>query len=132
MTARNFPKDRRRLQRLRLNIMVHYRVDQPLHIKVMVGDKEIEAKMLDVNVGGMGLLTDFDIPIHSLLRISFSFFRMNKSGEISLYGPLEVTGQVRNNILQENHQHRLGIRFDKMAKQDQGHLGKFVQMTLNP
>ncbi|MBU0548983.1 MAG: PilZ domain-containing protein [Candidatus Omnitrophica bacterium] len=132
MISRYNPKDRRRLQRLKLNIAVHYRVNEPLHIKVMVGDKEIEARMLDINIGGMGLLTDFNIPAYSLLLLKFSFFRTNKLGLVKPYGPIEATGVVRYNILLEHDQYRLGIRFDKINKEDEEELHKFVKMSLNP
>lgn len=130
MPARYSAKDRRRFQRLELNITVYYRVKEPLNIKVMVGDKEIEATMLDLSVGGIGILTKFDIPARTILLIKFTLAKMNKQGQISFYGPMDIDGEVRYNILEDKNQHRLGIRFIKIDKLDQVEIAKFVKMTL--
>ncbi len=132
MSIRFSPKDRRRFQRLELNIAVFYRVHEPPQIKIMVGEQEIEATMINVSVGGMAMLTRYNIPIFSILLIKFGLFKMDKQGRIIPYGDVRVTGEVRNNILRDNSQYRLGIRFDKMERQHKVELGKFVQMALYP
>ncbi len=46
--------DRRRFQRLDLNIIFLYRVNEPVFVRMQVGDKDIEATMINLSEGGMG------------------------------------------------------------------------------
>ena len=132
MSARYSIQDRRRFQRLELNITVYYQIKEPLNIKVMFGDKEIEAMMLNISAGGMGMLTKFNIPARSTLLIKITLAKMDKQGKVSFYGPMEVVGEVKYNVLEEDKQYRLGIRFIKVERQDQVEITNFVKMTLNP
>jgi len=130
MSARYSIQDRRRFQRLELNITVYYRIKEPLNIKVMFGDKEIEAMMLNISAGGMGMLTKFNIPARSTLLIKITLAKMDKQGKVSFYGPMEVVGEVKYNVLEEDKQYRLGIRFIKVERQDQVEITNFIKMTL--
>ncbi len=132
MSARYSIQDRRRFQRLELNITVYYQIKEPLNIKVMFGDKEIEAMMLNISAGGMGMLTKFNIPARSTLLIKITLAKMDKQGKVSFYGPMEVVGEVKYNVLEEDKQYRLGIRFIKVERQDQVEITNFIKMTLNP
>ncbi len=132
MSARYSIQDRRRFQRLELNITVYYQIKEPLSIKVMFGDKEIEAMMLNISAGGMGMLTKFNIPARSTLLIKITLAKMDKQGKVSFYGPMEVVGEVKYNVLEEDKQYRLGIRFIKVERQDQVEITNFIKMTLNP
>lgn len=100
-----------------------------MDVKVMVGDKEIEATMLDISANGIGLLTGFDIPAYTILSLKFTLEKMNKAGEVSFYGPMEITGEVRYNVLQDKSLHHLGIYFKKIDKDDQCEITNFVKMT---
>ncbi|MBU3958464.1 MAG: PilZ domain-containing protein [Candidatus Omnitrophica bacterium] len=132
MSRRYSAKDRRRFQRLELDITVYYQVSEPLNIRVMVGDKEVEATMLDISAGGMGLLTDFDIPARSILLIKFTLAKMDKQGQVNFYGPVNIRGEVRYNVLEDKNRYRLGIRFVKIDRLEQTKITDFVKMTLNP
>ncbi len=98
----------------------------------MFGDKEIEAMMLNISAGGMGMLTKFNIPARSTLLIKITLAKMDKQGKVSFYGPMEVVGEVKYNVLEEDKQYRLGIRFIKVERQDQVEITNFIKMTLNP
>lgn len=102
--------DRRRFQRLCLNIIVRYKVDGPMQVRLRYGDKEYDATTLDVSEGGMAFLTNLDIPAMSMLLVRFTLTRIDRSGTISYLGPVEFSAQVRSNIPWDQG-HRLGISF---------------------
>jgi len=124
--------DRRRFQRLSMNLCVLYRVVRPVDLRVKFGDREIEADMVDISAGGMSLVTENNIPATSVLHLKFSLFKIDKnSGSAVFYRPYEIKGHVRSNIKMENG-HRLGIcfiRHDGEVSQDMHEIAKTV--TLN-
>ncbi len=50
--------EKRKYPRLQVNITVIYEVSQPLAVKILVGNKEIEAKALDISENGMRLIKE--------------------------------------------------------------------------
>jgi c-di-GMP-binding flagellar brake protein YcgR len=120
--------DRRRFQRLRMNLSVIYRVDQPVTVRMMIGEKEIEATTMDLSEGGMGLLTEYNIPVRTSLFIKFSLFKVNSDGKVNFYGPVVIGGDVRSNVLSEK-KYRLGICFSRIDPQDKTEMKSFLNMT---
>ncbi len=119
--------DRRRYQRLDLSIIVLYRIDEPVEVRMQLGDKEIEATMLNLSEGGIGLLTNYNIPLWSVLSIKFTLSRMNKHGEVFFQGPMEITGEVRSNVMLKEGEHRLGICFTGVDQKDKVEIVKFIK-----
>ena len=119
--------DRRRYERLDLDLKVVYRVSGPPIVRLNIGDKEIEATMLNLSLGGMALATEYGIPVWTLLDIKFSLSRMDKEGEVSIYKPMEITGEVRSSILLEDKEYRLGICFTGINDKDKLDLADFIK-----
>ncbi|MDD2702422.1 MAG: PilZ domain-containing protein [Candidatus Omnitrophica bacterium] len=120
--------DRRRFQRWRMNLSVIYRVDQPVTVRLMIGDKEVEATTLDLSEGGMALLTDYNIPVGTSLFIKFTLFKVNSDGKVNFYGPIMIGGEVRSNIPSDK-KYRLGICFSQMDPQDKTEMAGFLNRT---
>ena len=121
--------DRRRFQRLRLNLSVNYRVDAPVHVRIKFGDQEIEATTLNLSEGGMAILTSYDIPVVSSLILKFSLFKVNNNGQVDFYNPVEINGQVRSNMSCENKQYRLGLCFVRTESEQNSRIGAFVKLA---
>jgi c-di-GMP-binding flagellar brake protein YcgR len=119
-------RDRRRFQRLDLNITVFYRVHEPLVVRLLIGDREVEATILNISEGGIALLTEYDIAVDTILFIKFNLSTMAEDGSISLYGPLQITGEVCSNVFLDNR-HRLGIRFTEIQDKDKACIADFVK-----
>ncbi len=113
-----------------LNIIVLYRIDEPIEVRMQVGNKEIEATMLNLSAGGMALLTDHNIPVWTTLAIKFTLSKMDKQGEVIFYGPMEIIGEVRSNVLVSQNEYRLGIRFTQINLEDKTEIVNFVKMAL--
>jgi len=122
--------DRRRFQRLDVDITVCYRVDLPLSVRVMVGNQDVDGTMLNLSSGGIALVTRYNIPGGTLLLIKFTLASLNKQGEVSLYGPIEVRGEVRSSTPWESINYRLGISFTEIEQKNKVEIARFVQMAM--
>jgi c-di-GMP-binding flagellar brake protein YcgR len=122
--------DRRRFQRLDLNVIVMYSVAEPLTIRATVGDREIEATMLNLSLGGMALLTEYNLPLWTLLDIRFTLTRITKEGTVGMYGPMRIRGEVRSNIPLEEKEYRLGISFIRIEDRDKVELTEFLKTII--
>ncbi|MBM3245052.1 MAG: PilZ domain-containing protein [Candidatus Omnitrophica bacterium] len=121
--------ERRKFSRLRLRLAVVYQVNKPLTLRMQVGDKEILATALDLSEGGMAISSKIDIPNETDLLIKFTLFKVDNTGHVSFYGPMEIIGQVRYNTVVEDGVHRLGINFIKIDEKDQKEIVNFIKMT---
>jgi hypothetical protein len=115
MIAEFLGKEKRAHKRLRMNCTVSYRMNEPLTARFMVGSNDIKAEMVDISKGGMALVTNYDIPVSTVLSMRFTLLKIKE--ELSTFsGPMEITGQVKSNLPLEGHGHRLGICFSAMKK----------------
>jgi c-di-GMP-binding flagellar brake protein YcgR len=108
-------QERRGNKRLRMNCTIIYRVNEPVSTRFIMHGKDVEARMLNVSQGGMAMVTNYDIPVATVLSMRFTLLKVDKE-IINFSGPLQVTGEVRSNILAEKDEHRLGICFTKVKR----------------
>jgi c-di-GMP-binding flagellar brake protein YcgR len=90
-------------------------VNEPVSTRFIMQGKDVEARMLDVSQGGMAMVTNYDIPVATVLSMRFTLLKVDKE-IINFSGPLQVTGEVRSNIPLEKDEHRLGINFTKIRR----------------
>jgi c-di-GMP-binding flagellar brake protein YcgR len=125
----NLNSDRRRFQRLKFNLSVNYRVDEPWYVRLKFKGQEIEATAINLSEGGLAILTGYDIPVASLLVLKFSLFKLDRSGEVCFYDPIEISGQVRSNMVYEKNKFRLGLCFVKAQSPVDSRIGAFVKLA---
>jgi c-di-GMP-binding flagellar brake protein YcgR len=123
-------RDRRRFQRLKVNLDVCFRVESPIALRGMLGDRRIEAILLDIGQGGMALLSPHNIPPEAELVLEFSLFKTDRMGLVSFSDPIEISGEVRSSILIENGQYRLGISFKALRCGQGNEITDFVAASL--
>lgn len=123
-------KERREFKRLKINITIVYRVNKPSHIKVLVGEEEVEAVTLDLSQGGMSILTKYDIPVLAILSIEFMIYNIDGLNKFRFYKSIKVIGEVRTNIPGENNDYRVGIIFTKIDQEDKLEIANFVQRRI--
>jgi len=119
--------DRRKFQRLRCNVSVWYRVEGPWDVRDKFEDKEIEATTLDISEGGMGILSEHNIPKHAILSLTFVLFKRNDSGELVAHQPVLVKGKVCYSLLSEENKYHLGICFTEVITRHQSEISEFVK-----
>ncbi len=124
-----FGPERRSFSRLRLRLAVVYQVNKPLTLRMQIGDKEILATALDLSEGGVAISTNFDIPAQTNLLIKFTLFKVDPNGHVNFYGPMEIIGEVRSNVLAEDQMRRLGICFTNIDDKDKKEIINFVKLT---
>ncbi|MDD5348374.1 MAG: PilZ domain-containing protein [Candidatus Omnitrophica bacterium] len=121
--------DRRRYQRLALNVSVHYRVKNPWYVRIQYGDHVTEAVTLNLSEGGMALLTTQGIPAHTSLDISFTLFKVDRHGEVNFFTPVEIEGEVRSTAIHDSDQYRLSICFVKKNSQTKNRITDFIKLA---
>ena len=122
--------DRRKFNRLKVSFIVIYRVHKPLEVIMIVGNKEINAIMLDLSEGGMALSTNYNIPLATIILIKFTLINPYAIGDERIC-TLEMTGEVRNNVLAGKNDYRLGICFTDITKENRQIIAHFVKTTAN-
>ena len=84
--------------------------------------------MSDLSESGMAILTNFDIPISTVLQIKFTLINTNARDEKRIRS-IEMSGEVRNNTITDKKIHRLGIKFQHINDADKEAISAFVKST---
>jgi c-di-GMP-binding flagellar brake protein YcgR len=122
--------DRRKFKRLKVSFIVFYKVDSPLHVRMLIGDREVNAIMLDLSESGMAILTNYKMPESALLSIKFILVN-EKTISKERVKSMAIKGLVRYSVLAEKRAYRLGIYFTDITEDDREAIANFVRMTLN-
>jgi c-di-GMP-binding flagellar brake protein YcgR len=122
--------DRRRFQRLRVNLSVFYKVESPEYVRSLTQDMEIEATTLDISKGGMSFLTKYAIPAWSMLSIKVYLFKTDNEGIVSFSDPVEISAEVRSSISVADGEYRLGVCFKDSAIKDRAGISDFIASSL--
>ena len=127
MADKTFGREQRRFKRVRVNLSVIYRLSRPATIRLLIGNKEVRATMLDLSEGGIAVLTNYDIPESAGLLIKFTLFKV-ENNDVSFYGPMEIEGEVRYNMPLGGSEYRLGIVFKNIPREDKAEITNFVSL----
>ncbi|MCM8800402.1 MAG: PilZ domain-containing protein [Candidatus Omnitrophica bacterium] len=122
--------ERRRSKRVRVNLTVIYRVNEPLAMRLVVGDKEIKGNILDLSEEGMAILTNYHLEPKTTVLLRFTLFKVEKE-DVGFYGPMEIVGEVRYSIPFGEGEYRIGIYFLKIEPEDKKEIGDFVRETIS-
>jgi c-di-GMP-binding flagellar brake protein YcgR len=119
--------EQRKFKRIKINLSVIFRLARPAAIRLLVGNKEVRATMLDLSEGGLSVLTNYDIPKSTALFIKFTLFKV-ENDDVSFYGPMEIIGEVRYNMPLGGNEYRLGIYYKKIKNQDKVEIVNFLKI----
>jgi len=120
--------DRRKFKRLQVSFIVFYKVDSPLHVRMLIGEREVNAIMLDLSESGMGILTNYKMPESTLLSIKFILVNERTISKERVRS-MEIKGQVRYSALAEKGAYRIGIHFTDISEDDRDAIAYFVKMA---
>jgi c-di-GMP-binding flagellar brake protein YcgR len=123
--------DRRKFQRLSVNISISYTVESPLEVSGLYQGKEIEATMLSICEGGIGLLSKYNIPAWSTIVIRFSLFRTDRQGFITFSDPIEMICDVRYSVIMGDGQYRMGVVFRGVKDAAKSEITTFMESALH-
>jgi len=131
MTNEQYPgEEKRRFKRARVSMTVVYRANQPLSARMLTADKEVQATIVDLSEGGMAILTNYAVQADTVLMMRFTLFRVDKE-DVSFYGPVSITGEVRYNTMIDKDLYRVGISFTEISQEDQRQIVDFVKTALD-
>ena len=123
-------EEKRKFKRARVRLTVVYRTNQPLSMRLLTADKEVQATIIDLSEGGMAILTNYAVPASTVLLMRFTLFRGDKE-DVSFYGPVAITGEVRYSTVVDKDLYRLGISFTEIAEEDKRQITEFVKTSLD-
>ena len=121
--------ERRQFLRVEVEFFVTYKVDRPVEVHAWISNKEINALMLDLSEAGMAIVTNFDIPMTTVLSLKFTLIDLHADQEKQVK-LINMTGEVCNSTLVENDEHRLGISFTEISEEDKSAIADFVKMAM--
>lgn len=132
MYNRKWGHDRRRFQRLKLNLVVWHKILFPEYVREMLGAAEQEAMTTDISPFGMAFMSRYNIPIFTDLGLKFIIFDSQNGSFSNLTIPLEVNAKVRSCLSYENNEYRVGVSFSNILLEQQQKLMKFARESLRP
>ena len=127
MISRYLGPERRRAKRIRATFIVIYRVGSPLQVRLVVGNIDINAIMLNLSEGGMAILTNYDIPVSTALSMKFILINENAVLDKERVRPMQINAEVRYNIAGERDERRLGVCFTKISETDRHAIVNFMR-----
>ncbi len=114
-----------------MGLTVTYRKSEPPEVRIQTLEGEAQAHMLDISEGGLSIVTERSIPAATVLWVRFTLTRPEKKG-IGYYGVVEVMGEVRHSVVNEQGQYRLGIAFVKIDEECKRQIASFIGMLEDP
>lgn len=123
-------QERRKHKRLKVDFTLIYNVGEPITLRLFIGwDLQIDALMIDLSEAGLAILSNYDIPIATVLNIKFTLINSSVEPEKRVRS-MEITGKVCSNMQTESGEYRLGIIFQNIKEEDRIAIHDFIVMTL--
>ena len=122
-------EERRKFKRVKASCIVMYRVSSPLSVRIMVGEREVNAIMLDISEGGAAILTNYNIPASTLLEERFILFNDKAIGDDNRLRSIETRGEARYSFLNQERCYRLGICFTDLSQNNRSFITNFVNQS---
>jgi c-di-GMP-binding flagellar brake protein YcgR len=122
--------ERRKFKRIKVNFTAIFRIDKPIYVRMLVGNREVDGVLLDLSEGGLCILTTFNIPVATVLLIKFVLIDA-QDGKEEHIAKMDVVGEVRYNILFAKQEHRLGVGFTQISDKDRKTIAEFVETSMS-
>ncbi len=118
--------DRRKFQRLSVNLSVWYKVDSPSYLRGIFGEDYTEATTLDISGRGMAFISRKTIPAWTTLHIKFVLLKVDNDGSITFTEPMQVSAEVRSSSMMDVNEYRIGVAFRAIRTEDQSEIQSFM------
>lgn len=123
----NDGQNRRQSARMDAAFSLSYSIEKPYDLRIKLGlADEASALMQDLSDLGMAIITQYDIPVGTQLRLKFNLMNLRLTGEKRLRRMEFIADAVSNVVLPDNS-HRIGIRFDNISEEDKAAIRDFVK-----
>jgi len=121
--------ERRQFKRVIASFSVVCKVHAPLAMSMNIGGKDVDAIALDVSEGGVAVLSNYDIPVGSIVMLKFIMFNEAAKIRAERSRMIEIQGEARYSVLTKEKSYRLGIRFMNISSEDRSFIAKFIETS---
>ncbi|MBM3254976.1 MAG: PilZ domain-containing protein [Candidatus Omnitrophica bacterium] len=120
-------EERRRFQRVNVSFIVVYKVNQPVQVSMMLGNKEVHAIMSNLSINGMSILTNYNLPAATIISSKFILLNEKAPKIMDRVKAIEVKGEVRYSRFIKELAYQLGIHFTDITDSDRSFIGEFIK-----
>jgi len=120
-------KEKRKHKRVPVFFAMLYAVKLPMAVRIHVGGLERPAVAQDIGEGGLALLTNFEIPIDSLLVVKFTLANQAASSIQERTRSFELDSQVCYCLPAESGSFRLGVNFVNIAPLESLFISNYIK-----
>lgn len=121
-------KEKRKAKRVKVGLIIFYKVNSPVEVRMMVGKADVDAIMLDLSESGMAILAGYNLPKDATITAKFVLVNENAASEEFKVRAIEIKGGVRYAAKVKEDAFRLGIQFTDMTGADLAFVREFVKM----
>ena len=121
-------ENKRATKRIEDSFLVQYSVRAPIAVHVRVGNKPLDAVATDISEGGMGILTNLEIPANTCLGLHFNISNDAAIVQDDEFRTFDVEGDVRYALVEGNG-FRLGMCFRQIEESDRSFIEHYIQTT---
>ncbi|HNW40022.1 MAG TPA: PilZ domain-containing protein [Candidatus Omnitrophota bacterium] len=120
-------QEKRQHKRVPVAFAMLYMVKLPIAVRLYMGGRERSAVAQDIGEGGLALLTNFEIPVDSLLLVKFTITNeaiMNKQERTQSF---ELDAQVCYCRPGEDGSYRLGVSFINIVPTERLFIANYIR-----
>jgi hypothetical protein len=122
--------ERRKFKRIKVSFVVFYKVNYPLTVRMLVGNKEINAVALNLCEDGIAILTNYKIPAFTIVTVKFIIVNDTAVRNEDRFRSMKIEGEVcYNNILTAERDYRLGIHFIDISADERNFIAYFIKIS---
>ena len=127
MTNERNANERRTHRRVPDSFMVLYKVRSPFTVRIKFGEKECDAVAQDICEGGIGLITNNEIPVGARVHLKFTVYNPLAIDEDQRSRKFEPEGEVRFGTFVKGKDYRCGIQFMQISIPDRLFISEYVR-----
>ncbi|MCG8431943.1 MAG: PilZ domain-containing protein [Candidatus Omnitrophica bacterium] len=117
--------ERRRFQREKAHFLINFAITQPPEVIMRVGQKSVEAVMLDLSEGGLALVGVHEVSPGAKVEMKWTLINPHAVAEDRIRDFI-LSGEVRDCTMLKDHEYRLGITFLDAGGGDRKAIREFV------
>ncbi|MFH1317890.1 MAG: PilZ domain-containing protein [Candidatus Omnitrophota bacterium] len=122
--------DKRKFPRVVARFIVTCNMDRSLEMHMWIGNREIDALMLNLSQEGMAILTQYNVRAGSVISIKFTLINLGTIVDEDRVRSMEMVGKVCYNTLAQGREYRLGISFVRISRKDKEAIANFVRSEI--
>ncbi len=123
----------RKFKRIGVSFVVLYKVNAPLTVSMLIGNRQFDAIALDLSAGGIAVLTRYisdPVPAFTIVSVKFTILNDAAAREEDRLRSMEIKGEVRSSLfMEEKSAYRLGVRFIDISVAQRKFIADFVRMS---